>query len=271
MLLGVLGRPIEHSRSPEIHRALAKQVNLAVDYQKILVPSGEFNQTAATFLDKGSKGFNITLPHKGDAFHFVDEHSVEALQSKAVNTVVKQSSGKLKGYNTDGLGLMTDLQKNKHWRISGKRVLVIGAGGAVRGVLASLIDAAPKSIAIFNRTRDKAEQIVRDFNVDTLSSVLSEDLETAYDIVISGSSAGLLEDGINLPSKIIGPDTLCYDMIYAKEMTAFQSWCRDQKCAAAYDGLGMLIEQAAVAFTLWTGLEVSTEPVIQDMRTLINL
>jgi len=271
MLLGVMGNPIAHSRSPEIHRAFARQVDLDVDYQKILVPPNKFDLTALSFLDNGSKGFNVTLPHKGDAFLFVHKHSEEALQSKAVNTVVKLSSGKLKGYNTDGPGLLADLEKNKSWKIEGKKILVIGAGGAVRGVLPSLVNAHPESVSLYNRTHIKAEQIVQDFDFEKLSAVSAENLEDAYDIVISGSSAGLLESEISLPSKIIGPNTLCYDMIYAKNMTAFQRWCLTQKCQSADDGLGMLIEQAALAFTLWTGCEVSTEAVIADMRGLINL
>jgi len=271
MLLGVLGNPIEHSRSPEIHAAFARQLNIEVEFRKILVPPDGFDRAACNFLDEGSKGFNITLPHKGDGYLFVDELSDEARQAKAVNTVVTQASGKLKGHNTDGLGLLADLEKNKEWNLRGKRILVIGAGGAVRGVLSGLVNAHPESVSIYNRTQKKAEQIVQDFELDKLRAIGAEDLDEPYDIVISGSSAGLHDSNITLPSEIIGPETLCYDMIYAKSMTAFQCWCTEQKCKAAYDGLGMLVEQAALAFTLWTGRAVLTDVVIDDIRVQINL
>lgn len=269
ILLGVMGNPIEHSRSPEIHLEFARQHQLQIEYEKLLVPENGFKDVAKTFLERGSLGFNVTLPNKGDACQYVDQLSEDAKASQSVNTVVVEASGRLTGHNTDGLGLSRDMQSNLSWRIEGKSVLILGAGGAVRGVMASILKMKPGQLHVYNRTPEKAIQLEKQHPSTCLKAVPMENLLEGYDFVISGTSAGLLGGEIGLPSKIIGANTLCYDMIYAQTKTPFQTWCDKHNCQESVDGLGMLIEQAAQAFTLWTDCEVNTEAVIQKLRYTI--
>jgi shikimate dehydrogenase len=274
ILLGVMGNPIEHSRSPEIHFEFALQHQMEIEYEKLLVPNDGFEESASAFLKRGSRGFNVTLPHKGNAFEFVDELSEDAKISQAVNTVVvgefeREGSVKIVGHNTDGLGLMRDIQANLGWDIKNKSVLILGAGGAVRGVLARILRAEPKVLHITNRTIEKAIRLEEKFSSTCLKAIPKKDLLENYDFVISGSSAGLSISDISLPSKIITSSTLCYDMIYARTKTPFQIWCNEQGCQKSVDGLGMLVEQAAESFILWTGREVNTGPVIQKLRATI--
>ncbi|HIG42115.1 MAG: shikimate dehydrogenase [bacterium] len=267
-LLAVLGNPVSHSRSPEIHQAFATACGLEIDYRKIRVPKGRFDDTARKLLASGAVGFNITVPNKNDAFRFCDQVTEMAQKAQAVNTVQHLADGRLVGHNTDGPGLVTDITVNLGWSLADKRVLVVGAGGAVQGVAASLLAKGPATIDIVNRTHQRAIDIMIRENDDRLRARHLHELGTAYDLVISGSSAGL-ETGsqaIELPGEIIGTNTRSYDMIYARELTPFLRWCRRNGAREYCDGLGMLVEQAALAFQIWFGQVVATSKVIKQVR-----
>ena len=268
--LAVFGNPIAHSRSPKIHAMFGEQTDIDLHYEKVLVPAGQFAELARRFLAEGT-GFNVTLPYKGEAWAFVDEASNDANLAQAVNTISVNLAGQVRGDNTDGDGLVTDITQNLSWVITGKRVLVLGAGGAVSGVLGSLLSQAPASIQINNRTRTKAERLVARFNDERLSCVSTAQLESNYDLIINGTSAGLVGDNPALPALIVGQDSHCYDMIYGgpgtqPARTTFNTWCLSHANCDVADGLGMLVEQAALAFAIWFDRPVDTQPVITELR-----
>ena len=262
--LGVLGNPVAHSRSPEIHQQFAAATGISLSYEKVLVSDGDFNFVANDFLDSGF-GFNITLPCKRDAWHFVDEGSEGANQAEAVNTVSRTADGKLRGDNTDGPGLVNDLRKNLGWPINGSKVLVIGAGGAVRGVLAGLLAEEPEALHVTNRTHVKAQVLEKTFTGAT--AVAIDRLNESYDLVINGTSAGLSHQDVEIPGSVISGNTRCYDMIYGSGTTRFNQWCQKQADCDVADGLGMLVEQALLAFMIWFGAQVKTAP---DTQAVIN-
>jgi len=262
--LGVLGNPVAHSRSPEIHQQFGAATGISLSYEKVLVSDGAFNLVANDFLDSGF-GFNITLPCKRDAWHFVDEGSEGANQAEAVNTVSWTADGKLRGDNTDGPGLVNDLRKNLGWPINGSKVLVIGAGGAVRGVLAGLLAEEPEALHVTNRTHVKAQELEKTFTGAT--AVAIDRLNESYDLVINGTSAGLSHQDVEIPGSVISGNTRCYDMIYGSGTTRFNQWCQKQADCDVADGLGMLVEQALLAFMIWFGGQVNTAP---DTQAVIN-
>lgn len=274
--LAVFGNPVAHSLSPEIHQMFAVQAGIDLTYEKVLVPLGEFHTVADDFFNGGGTGINITVPFKEDAFNFVTSLADGARDAGAVNTILRLPNGLLKGENTDGAGLVSDLQNNLGWTIAGKSILLLGAGGAVQGVIRDMLNAEPKSIVVANRTASKAQELAARFKDNrVLASPLIE-LSGNYDIIISGSSAGLSADlsekaqPLSLSSTLLGSNTCCYDMIYGKT-TPFQNWCsslpRDQRA----DGLGMLVEQAARAFQLWFDVEVNGEAVLARLRKNMKL
>ncbi len=265
--LAVLGNPIEHSRSPEIHGLFAEQTGIELDYQKVLVPEGGFVSVADKFLVDGL-GFNVTLPCKHDAFEFVAEKTRAADQAQAVNTVVKRDDTTI-GDNTDGPGLVRDITRNLGWTIQGRKILILGAGGAVSGVLGSLLDEGPEAIQIYNRTAEKATALADRFNDSRLGAVDKASLEASYPLIINGTSAGLMGESLDLPESIIGSGSQCYDMVYGPEITMFNRWCLESGGETA-DGLGMLVEQAALAFKVWFDQDVKTGPVIQSLRASLR-
>ena len=272
MLVGVFGNPVEHSRSPEIHQAFAAQVGIQLEYKKILVPLDEFEKTADDFLSQGALGFNITVPFKNDAFQYCSSHAQEAVLAKAVNTVIKLPDNSIRGHNTDGLGLVNDITKNLRWAIKDKSILILGAGGAVQGVIGSLLKESPTHIHIYNRTQSKAKTLVDSFASDKVSNSLvaieKSELQPNYDLIISGTSAGLSGDvGNDLPAFIVGDSTKVYDLIYSTNLTPFLRWAKEIGAAEYVDGLGMLVEQAAVAFEIWTTKPVVTADVIKSLRS----
>ena len=262
--LAVLGRPVAHSRSPEIHQLFAAQVGLDISYEKLLVPEGRFRQTALDFLGQG-RGCNITLPCKHDAFLLADEVSAGAAKAEAVNTLSKMPDARLRGDNTDGAGLVTDLVQNLGWEVAGCRVLVLGAGGAVSGILPSLVEAKPAKLHVHNRTHHKAVSLVTRQGHPLPKAVTDSQLEAGYDLIISGTSAGLANEAIEVPVSIVATGSHCYDMIYGKEGTPFLQWCKAQADCETADGLGMLVEQAALAFQIWFGQMPNTKPVINAL------
>ncbi len=262
----VLGNPVAHSRSPEIHQDFARQTGTELSYEKIPVPTGKFREVAAEFLDSGGAGFNITLPCKGDAFAFVDRSSSSASKSRAVNTVRVDSNGQIHGDNTDGPGLVRDLVHNLDWKIEEQRILVLGAGGAVRGILWDLLQASPRYLHLHNRTLSKALALMEQMADTRMTAVDTGDLEDSYDLVINGTSAGLSGMVPRVPKKVLGKHSRCYDLVYGPGVTVFNNWCSQTSGCEVADGLGMLVEQAALSFHLWFSEEVHTSELISTLR-----
>jgi shikimate dehydrogenase len=263
--LAVFGHPVAHSKSPLIHQAFARQVSLTINYAKIEAPLDGFEAQARKFIAQGGAGFNITVPFKTAAFEMADELTPAARKAEAVNTIKVVEAGRLLGANTDGPGLATDLIQNLGWSLQSKRVLVLGAGGAVQGVLMNLLAAQPTAVHLWNRTPAKAKALAQKFD-GPLLPVATSDLESAYDIVINGTSAGLSARVPDIPRRVVGPHSCCYDMVYGSTQTSFIQWCLQSGPQATSDGLGMLVEQAALAFELWFDHRVDTLPVRQLLR-----
>lgn len=263
----VFGNPIAHSKSPDIHQAFAEQTKQLLRYSKQLVELEQFSLSASKFLQGDGQGFNITVPFKEEAYAWVEELDLLAQRAGAVNTIALKN-GKTKGYNTDGLGLVRDLCVNNQIKLEDKNILILGAGGAVRGVLEPILNKNPTSITIANRTVAKAQMLADLF--DDFGHVLAcgyEQLEGHhFDLIINGTSTGLTGDLPPIPSNILHKGGTAYDMMYAQEPTAFVKWGLDHGADLALDGLGMLVEQAAEAFMIWRGVRPDTAPVMQEMR-----
>ncbi|MAV26318.1 MAG: shikimate dehydrogenase [Gammaproteobacteria bacterium] len=263
--LAVLGDPVEHSRSPEIHQSFADQCGVSIDYRKIRPE--RFEDTVSDLVLSGVRGFNCTVPFKELVVARCDTLSEVAQDTGAVNTVVIDD-GKLHGDNTDGEGLLRDLVANLGWLLRDRRILLLGAGGAARGVLPSLLSAQPACVHITNRTLPRATDLVSS-QVEQSSVVAALDsdaLEDAYDLVINATSAGLSGAVPDLPGRVISSGTHAYDMVYGVGTTAFNAWASEAGARVCADGLGMLVEQAAVAFYLWTGQSPETAVVIGRIR-----
>jgi len=265
----VFGNPIKHSRSPQIHRAFADQTEQDINYVSTLVEPDQFQVAAKQFFDAGGKGLNITVPFKQDAFAFVDHLSERARRAGAVNTLIRQDDNSILGDNTDGIGLVRDISTNLGWSITDKKVLLIGAGGAVMGVLEPLLKKHPTLIVIANRTVSKAEKLATDFadlgNVEGCSFDALKD-SGHFDLIINGSSASLSGQLAPVPETVLSTNTQGYDMMYAAEPTPFMRWMNDHGAQQTADGLGMLVEQAAESFNLWRGVQPETQPVIAAIR-----
>jgi shikimate dehydrogenase len=263
----VFGNPIGHSKSPLIHRLFAEQTGQQLSYEALLAPLDDFAGCARAFFAEGLGG-NVTVPFKEEAFRLADQLSERARRAGAVNTLKKLEGGRLLGDNTDGAGLTRDLQDNAGFALAGKRILVLGAGGAVRGVLEPFLAQRPAVLVIANRTVSKAEQLVREFaDLGPLVAAGFDWIDAPVDLIVNGTSASLGGELPPIAPSLIQPGhTVCYDMMYAKEPTAFNRWAFDQGAARCLDGLGMLVEQAAEAFELWRGVRPDTAPVLAELR-----
>lgn len=271
----VIGNPVSHSKSPQIHAAFARQTRQDIVYTTLDCELGKFPETVEKFFQDGGKGLNVTVPFKQSALHLV-QTAGDALDAGAVNTI-KSEGGKLVGYNTDGIGLVADIEQNLGLSIAGKRVLLVGAGGATRGVMFPLLRKNPQQIVVVNRTQDKADNLVRkmkawrierrlDGIVTVLDAVPFPDLKNhPFDIVINATSAGLSGNELPLEGSVFAPQALGYDMVYGRD-TPFLALARKHG-ARAVDGLGMLVEQAAESFFIWRGLRPQTAPVIAQLRS----
>mgnify|MGYP000754835774 FL=1 len=268
---GVFGNPIEHSKSPDIHHAFAEQTAQALVYQRFLGDLTEFEQQVKQFFTTGGKGLNVTVPFKERAFKLCDVLSKRAQQAGAVNTLMLGKNGDLFGDNTDGAGMVRDISVNQGQALAGKRILLLGAGGAVRGVLEPLLNQQPQQIVIANRTLAKAQLLAQQFNSAACPCEASEfdALEGVFDVIINGTSASLSGQLPPLPSAIIGSQTWCYDMMYGAEPTVFLQWAAEHGAQGA-DGLGMLVEQAAEAFFLWRLQRPDTQALIRTMRQALQ-
>jgi len=263
----VFGHPIAHSRSPEIHRAFAAQRGKRIDYQAIDVPPERFEAEVVAFFRNGGAGANVTVPHKGAAAALAEALEPRARRAGAVNTLLPLANGGLAGHNTDGPGLRADLERNLGWLIGGRRVALLGAGGAAAGVVESLLEAEPRCLVIANRTPARAETLIARFAglEGPLEARAFMELQAA-DVVINATAASLGGDVPALPSGVIHGGTLAYDMGYGPTGTPFTAWARSEGAARVADGLGMLVEQAAEAFALWHGWRPETTPVLAALR-----
>ena len=267
----VVGNPVAHSVSPQIHAEFARETGQDLDYVRLLAPLDGFKTTVLKFRDEGGKGVNVTLPFKHEAWNLVEEHAAQALDAGAVNTIAFKN-GKIIGYNTDGMGLVADLEKNLQFSIRGKRVLLMGAGGATYGVMQPLLNARPGLLVVANRTLDKAISLVAHFKnlaqfaAGGLTAKPYQQLAGAqFDLVINATSAGLHDAMPALPAGIFAPGALAYDMVYGKQ-TPFMKFAAQHGAQKVADGLGMLVEQAAESFLIWRGARPATAPVIALLK-----
>ena len=265
----VFGNPIDHSKSPDIHRQFAEQTGQSLSYEKQLVDPQGFEAAADAFFAGGGKGLNITVPFKQDAYAYVARTTPRARRAGAVNTLSLEADGTILGDTTDGVGLVSDIKHNLGWQIRHKKVLILGAGGAVRGVLEPLLEEQPQHIIIANRTVDKALQLAKGFADFGYLLGCGFDMldEQQFDVIINGTSASLQGELPPLPECLINADgsTVCYDMLYGAEPTPFMQWAAERG-AKVSDGLGMLVGQAAESFALWRGVRPETAPVISRLR-----
>jgi shikimate dehydrogenase len=264
----VMGNPIAHSQSPLIHGLFAAQTGQNLEYQAILVEPGQFAAAADAFRAECGRGLNVTVPFKQDAWVYADILSARAERSGAVNTLVFREHGDVLGDNTDGLGLVRDLLDNYGLTLKNKRVLLLGAGGAARGVLTPLLKAEPSRLVIANRTPAKAVELALLFNgFGPVSGCGFGELSGfRFDLVINGTAASLSDTLLPLPADLLSEGGRCYDMMYGKEPTAFMRWGLTHGAVCAMDGIGMLVEQAAESFRLWRGVSPTTKDVIAQLR-----
>ncbi len=258
----VFGNPIAHSKSPLIHAAFARQTGQDIAYEARLAPLDGFSQAAIAFAVEGGRGANVTVPFKEEAFRLATQLSERAARAEAVNTLTFRGDNIL-GDNTDGAGLVRDIRDNLHFSIRGKRILLLGAGGAARGVILPLLEEMPASLAIANRTLEKAEAL-RDFFSGIEASSYENLAGREFDLVVNATSSGLSDQMPPLPEGIFASGALAYDMMYGRE-TPFMAFARGSD-AQITDGLGMLVEQAAEAFYLWRGIRPQTAPIISQLR-----
>ncbi len=267
----VFGNPINHSKSPAIHRQFAEQTGQDLHYAKQLVAEDAFVKTAQAFFAEGGKGLNVTVPFKVDAFHFAQQLTQRAQRAGAVNTLAIQANGRVLGDNTDGIGMVHDMH-NLGWELQGKRILILGAGGAVRGIMQPVLAEHPIQVVIANRTVSKAEELAAHFH--DLGDVQAFSFEQlageSFDVVINGTSASLSGDLPPLPTGLLNPNASCYDLMYGAEPTVFLQWASEQGAVNLADGLGMLVGQAAESFYLWRQIRPEVVPVITALRRQLS-
>ncbi len=265
---GLVGHPVAHSWSPFIHGMFAKATGQNIVYRLFDVAAEDFRGEALRLITSGIAGLNVTLPHKEAAAQLVNELTARAARAGAVNTIVLRPDSTLLGDNTDGAGLLDDLERNLGLRLGDQRILILGAGGAVRGVIAPLLGRRPRELVIANRTQQRAAELAAEFA--DLGKVSAASLASVtgppYDLIINGTSAGLSGDMPQLPPGLVSEDTVCYDMAYGRGHTPFTLWAKSLHAARVTKGWGMLVEQAAAAFALWRGMRPDTRPVLQALE-----
>lgn len=266
----VFGNPIAHSLSPTIHQMFARDCDLTISYEKRLAQIGQFNEEVTRFFaDDEVIGCNVTVPFKLDAYQLAVVEDKAAQLAGAVNTLFRRE-GKLFGYNTDGIGLVNDLL-NQEVTLAGAHVLLLGAGGAARGVIHPLLEAGVASLTICNRTEQKAQVLVEQASDERVSATSYASLEGEnFDLVINSTSSSLSDEKLPVPNQLLAQTKAVYDMVYSKSLTPFLLQAEAAGTAKLLDGLGMLVEQAAAAFTIWTGQRPDTNAVLQYMREQLN-
>lgn len=268
----VVGNPVAHSKSPQIHAAFARETGADIEYTRLLAPLDGFRAAIAGFRAEGGHGVNVTLPFKIEAFDLADEVSARAKAARAAN-FLSFDGDRLRADNTDGAGLVADLGQNLDVTLEGRRVLLLGAGGAAQGVLLPLLTCHPVILVIANRTADKAVNLAEGVRYlpEAVSTVISglgypELAGHHFDVVINATSSSLQGEVPPLPHGVFAPDAFAYDMMYGATPTSFLKFAAAEGAARTSDGLGMLVEQAAESFFLWRGVRPSTAPVIAQLR-----
>jgi shikimate dehydrogenase len=268
----VLGNPIGHSKSPMIHAEFAKQTKQDISYEAILAPLDGFSDTVKRLIAEGYKGVNVTVPFKFEAFDMANHINASAVVAEASNTLVFHE-GSAAAYNTDGIGLVADIQKNLATPLQGKRVLMIGAGGAAQGVAIEIAKANPATFVVVNRSIEKVHDMQKKLNSSKEQEIVAITASSfngldgqVFDVVINATSAGLTDSVLPIPDRLFTLNILAYDMMYGQE-TPFMAQARSAGAQVA-DGLGMLVEQAAEAFSIWRGVKPDTKPVIATIRGL---
>lgn len=264
----VVGHPVEHSRSPLIHTLFARQTGQNLSYELLDAEPHVFEAAVRGFGAAGGKGLNVTAPHKEAAFTLCHERSEAATAAGAVNTI-SFVGGRLRGDNTDGVGFIRDVTLNHAESIAERRVVVLGAGGAARGIIGPLLAEGPAEIVLANRTRERADQVVAQFPARSgLRAVTFDELAMLrpFDIVINATSAGLKGEASPFPTSLVGPRSFCYDLVYSVHDTPFVAWAKAHGAARAAQGWGMLVEQAAESFFIWRGVRPDTKPLLQLPR-----
>jgi len=265
----VFGNPIKQSRSPFIHLSFAQETKQDINYAIQFAEIDGFTEAVAEFIAQGGKGANVTAPFKEQAMALCDELTEHAKFSGAVNTLTF-NKGKIYGDTTDGIGLVNDLLTNDVC-LENSRILLLGAGGASKGVVLPLLNQKPKSLTIANRTVSKAKAIVEQYTNQPLSACSFEEAnEQAFDVIINATSAGLTGNGVPISEKLITTSSVCYDMTYGKELTPFLQTAEKRKAKKVIDGLGMLVGQAAESFYIWRRVRPSVEPVIVQLKSTIS-
>ena len=263
----IIGHPVDHSLSPAIHAAFARQTGQVLEYTRIDAPPGGFATALREFLGTGGKGLNVTLPFKEEAFALCHVVGPRAKKARAVNTLSVHADGNLAGDNTDGTGLVRDLKHNRHVTLKNKRILLLGAGGAARGVLPALLDEKPSRVHIANRTPERAEKLAERFPGQHVQGGGYETLNgTTFDLVLNATSASLMGALPPMPRDCLHPSAVCYDLFYSDRPTVFMLWAEQEGAAQVFDGWGMLVEQAAESFRLWRGVRPDTSALIATHR-----
>lgn len=265
----VFGHPIGHSKSPAIHAAFAAETGQQMEYVAIEAPLDDFAGAWRAFVSKGGRGANVTVPFKQDAWQLCDQLSDQARRAGAVNTLVLHEDGTTWGDTTDGVGLVADLRRNDV-TLEAARILVLGAGGAVRGVLEPLLAEKPRQIKVVNRTAEKAIELAQEFAaLGAIEGAGLDGIDGQYDLVINGTSASLAGDLPPLPDSLFADGGVAYDMMYGAEPTVFLAWAQRQG-ARGIDGLGMLVGQAAASFELWRGVRPAVDGVLDELRSQLQ-
>ncbi len=264
---GLVGHPVEHSRSPFIHTLFARQTGQNLTYELLDATAAAFETAVRGFGAAGGLGLNVTVPHKEVAFALVDETSEPAKAAGAVNTISIEG-GRLRGDNTDGVGFIRDVTVNHGQPLDGRTVIVLGAGGAARGIVGPLLEQGPAELVIANRTRDRAAMLATHFGEPAnLRVVAFDELAQlpAFDVAVNATSAGLRGESPPFPGSLVGPDSFCYDLVYSRYDTPFVVWSRGHGAAHAIQGWGMLVEQAAESFFIWRGVRPATSPILKQL------
>lgn len=267
-LYAVIGNPIEHSKSPQIHNTFASQTGQDLAYDRLLGDIEDFEGDVKDFFASGGRGLNVTVPFKERAFRLVDELSTRAETAEAVNTIIALDDQRLRGDNTDGIGLVTDLGCNHLFALKGARILLLGAGGAARGVARPLLESKPDKLVIANRTAKKALALAAKMaQYGPVTGCGFDELSGGrFDLIVNATAAGLVGEVPKLPDDCLTSGGWTYDMVYDSRPTAFVHWGLARGAAKALDGLGMLVEQAAESFYLWRGVRPDTQSVITELR-----
>ncbi|HEY4039659.1 MAG TPA: shikimate dehydrogenase [Burkholderiaceae bacterium] len=263
----VVGKPIAHSRSPEIHKLFAQATQQVITYERLEGPLDGFEEFALGLRDSGYLGLNVTIPFKLDACKLADSLTARARLAGAVNTL-KFDEDTILGENTDGIGFVRDITGRLGFKVTNAAILVLGAGGGVRGLIASLLEERPKWIAVANRTHNRAQELADEFGVEAIR--LDEIPAEHFDLIVNGTSSSLNQDAPAIDPETFDDCALAYDLVYAPEPTPFMRLAQRGGARAVADGLGMLIEQAAESFLFWRGVRPDTAPVYRELRRILE-